>query len=60
MGVSREQGHQPFADETFGDLFGDVRRRSMASLIVATGMGLPRIDGGSDWEAIDGVAFDLG
>lgn len=54
-----EQGHRLFADETFADLFDDVGRRSVPPRIVATVMVLQRIEGASDREAVDRVAFDL-
>lgn len=54
-----EQGHVLFADETFGDLFEDVGRRSVPPRIVATVMVLQRLEGASDREAVDRFAFDL-
>ena len=54
-----EQGHRLFGDETFADLFEDVGRRSVAPRIVATVMVLQRIEGASDREAVDRLAFDL-
>lgn len=54
-----EQGHRLFADETFADLFEDVGRRSVPPRIVATVMVLQRIEGASDREAVDRLAFDL-
>jgi hypothetical protein len=54
-----EQGHRLFGDETFADLFEDVGRRSVPPRIVATVMVLQRIEGASDREAVDRLAFDL-
>ncbi len=54
-----EQGHRLFGDETFADLFEDIGRRSVPPRIVATAMVLQRIEGASDREAADRMAFDL-
>ena len=54
-----EQGHLLFADESFADLLDDVGRRSVPPRIVATVMVLQRIEGASDREAVDRLAFDL-
>ncbi len=54
-----EQGHRLFPDEAFADLFEDVGRRSVPPRIVATVMVLQRIEGASDREAADRLAFDL-
>jgi Transposase domain (DUF772) len=54
-----EQGQHLFADEAFADLFEDVGRRSVPPRIVATVMVLQRIEGASDREAVDRLAFDL-
>jgi hypothetical protein len=54
-----EHGHRLFADESFADLFDDVGRRSVPPRIVATVMVLQRIEGASDREAVDRLAFDL-
>src|SRR5260370_40464276 len=47
-----------FPDEMFADLFDDVGRRSVPPMIVAVVMVLQRIEGLSDREAVDRVAFD--
>lgn len=54
-----EQGDGLFADESFADLFQHVGRRSVPPRIVATIMVLQRIEGLSDREAVDRLAFDL-
>src|SRR5260370_22330595 len=54
-----EQGHRLFPDEAFADLFEDVGRRSVPPRIVATVMVLQRIEGASDREAADRLAFHL-
>src|SRR5260370_17272285 len=54
-----EQGHWLFGDETFADLFEDIGRRSVPPRIVATAMVLQRIEGASDREAADRMAYDL-
>ncbi|MDP9003083.1 MAG: transposase [Myxococcota bacterium] len=48
-----------FADEAFGDLFDGVGRRSVPPRVVATVMVRQRIEGASDREAVDRLAFDL-
>jgi hypothetical protein len=48
-----------FPDELFADLFTRVGRRSVPPSIVAVVMVLQRLEGLSDREAIDRVAFDL-
>ncbi|HYU92907.1 MAG TPA: transposase [Actinomycetota bacterium] len=47
-----------FPDELFSDLFQDVGRRSIPPSIVATVMVLQRVEGCSDREACDRLAFD--
>jgi hypothetical protein len=47
-----------FPDELFADLFTDVGRRSIPPSIVATVMVLQRLEGCSDREAVDRLAFD--
>jgi Transposase DDE domain/Transposase domain (DUF772) len=47
-----------FPDELFADLFEDVGRRSIPPSIVATVMVLQRLEGCSDREAVDRLAFD--
>jgi Transposase DDE domain/Transposase domain (DUF772) len=47
-----------FPDELFADLFTDVGRRSVPPSIVATVMVLQRLEGCSDREAVDRLAFD--
>lgn len=54
-----EQGHRLFSDEAFADLFDDVGRRSVPPRVVATVMVLQRLEGASDREAVDRLAFDL-
>ena len=53
------EGHRLFPDESFGDLFQRIGRRSVPPRIVATVMVLQRIEGLSDREAVDRFAFDL-
>jgi hypothetical protein len=47
-----------FPDEMFTDLFTDVGRRSVPSMIVAVVMVLQRIEGCCDREAVDRFTFD--
>jgi len=55
----RERGPVLFADEVFADLYADVGRNSVAPQILATVMVLQRVEGLSDREAVDRLAFDL-
>jgi transposase-like protein DUF772 len=48
-----------FPDELFADLFTSVGRRSVPPSVVAVVMVLQRLEGLSDREAVDRVAFDL-
>jgi hypothetical protein len=48
-----------FPDELFADLFRSVGRRSVPPSIVAVVMVLQRLEGLSDREAVDRVAYDL-
>ena len=54
-----DQRDRLFPDELFADLFTRVGRRSMPPSIVAVVMVLQRLEGLSDREAVDRVAFDL-
>src|SRR5260370_5944272 len=54
-----EQGGGLWGGERFGELFEDIGRRSVPPRIVATAMVLQRIEGASDREAADRMAFDL-
>jgi Transposase DDE domain/Transposase domain (DUF772) len=47
-----------FPDELFADLFQEVGRRSIPPSIVATVMVLQRLEGCSDRDAVDRLAFD--
>ena len=48
-----------FPDEMFADLFCDVGRRSVPPMVVAVVMGLQRIEGCSDREAVDRFRYDV-
>jgi hypothetical protein len=50
---------QLFPDELFANLFTSVGRRSVPPSVVAVVMVLQRLEGLSDREAVDRVAFDL-
>src|SRR5260370_19964383 len=58
-GILHRECLRLFPDEMFADLFDEVGRRSVPPMIVAGGMGLQRIEGCSDREAGDRVAFDV-
>ena len=53
------EGGRLFADGLFADLFCDVGRRSVPPSIVAVVMVLQRVEGCSDREAVDRLAYDL-
>jgi hypothetical protein len=48
-----------FPDELFDDLFSERGRASVPPSVVATVMVLQRLDGLSDWEAVERYAFDV-
>ena len=54
-----DQRDHLFGDELFADLFTSVGRRSVPPSIVAVVMVLQRLEGLSDREAVDRVAYDL-
>src|SRR5258708_21904912 len=56
-GILHRECLRLFPDEMFADLFDEVGRRSVPPMIVAVGMVLQRIEGCSDREAADRVAF---
>ncbi len=58
-GVLHRECFNLFPDEMFADLFTDVGRRSVPPMIVAVVMVLQRIEGLSDREAVDRLAFDV-
>src|SRR5258708_5779344 len=58
-GILHRECLRLFPDEMFADLFDEVGRRSVPPMIVAVGMVLQRVEGWSDREAGDRVAFDL-
>jgi len=58
-GLLAREREQMFGDELFADLFTGRGRRSVPPSIVATVMVLQRLEGLSDREAVDRLAFDL-
>src|SRR5258706_7905681 len=57
-GILHRECFRLFPDEMFADLFDEAGRRSVPPMIVAVVMVLQRIEGCSDREAADRVAFD--
>src|SRR5260221_2764775 len=57
-GILHRECFRLFPDEMFADLFDEAGRRSVPPMIVAVGMVLQRVEGCSDREAADRVAFD--
>ena len=58
-GLLYRESHRLFPDDAFADLFADIGRASVPPRIVAVVMVLQRLEGLSDREAVDRIAFDL-
>jgi len=57
--ILHDRGDQLFADERFSDLFSNIGRRSIAPRIVGTVMVLQRLEGLSDYQAVERLQYDM-